>query len=816
MTIYNVHHTNKNLGSINIDEEEIDQSTDVTLFGRKKLRYGQEMNQNLLHLLEHFACPESSDGKYAQPDLTAVAHDSISNIEFLSNPINGQLWYNSTQQALFFYDVTLFRWIPLGMQEDIAANWGVIYNGQQLPKPVSEITGRVFEYNECSWIVSAYKISGQIDYMICQTNQSAAVTAAYQIDGDPTIYEGYATYLIVGIKGNINLGTLAPIPSPTPTPSITPSITPTNGLPTPTPTSLPVTPTPTPSAQFNGDLAIAAINPNAFGGFFAGQVNPFFDGDVKAVKYPGITDTRYQLYQAPTAPHNPWVPNGGKYYLYINSSPFGGTLGTFPATNPLFNKYVFCSNDGINGVFYRILSITDISGNNPPSFGIYRLELSTNLTIQSSYFNIPPTQTSSIPQLAFAQYQYVYAVGAYYTNYSPGELNKFQLLTPTPYLQNFDLYIYGGTPPYTISDVRYHTQGGGSYPVSAIASGMTNENFSGSPVNFRHIATVANKFKGLVTLANPNVSLVNNGISAGYKISNYITADISYPVGAYLPVYTPEMLWQYFYSQGSYVEGPGSVNYTGNASELTSDMIEVEVTDSASATLIYRLTAPWKWQQVDNKLPNRLVGLNASITGPTSTLSPNVTPYSWAINLSMDNPVTSVVPTIKFSDLTFRFSIIKPTVSNITGSWDGALVSGTTLAVPAGGGVCYANGLVHIGNTTPLTPITSHQTVHVTKYVDIFGVEQNISGTPIILNFFVTNSPNTFTWRALKTDGTNNNLSESSPLVPYDMQLDVTIPLGLPAPGSLQISLIGIGFVTCFTTSGNAQDMLIQLNFTNV
>ena len=309
MTIYNVHKTKKNKPVINISEKEIDQSTDITLFGRRHLKYGTQLNQNLLHLLEHFACPENplSPGV---PDFNFVTADQLSGIKFLTQPIDGQLWYNSTQECLFFYNADVYRWEPLGLQDDIAANWGIIYNGEQLPQPVSTTTGHVFSYDECSWIVSPYQFPGILSYMLCNTSADAVVSSIYQVESDPSMYEGFATYLIVGIRGNINLGSAIGI-TPTPTQNITPTAT---GV-TPTPT--PPTPTPTPTPVYIGPLEGRAYNPLAYNDSFSGEVAGWYPEDTRDLINPAISGNKYPLYYSPTAPHNPWVPNviDGKYYF---------------------------------------------------------------------------------------------------------------------------------------------------------------------------------------------------------------------------------------------------------------------------------------------------------------------------------------------------------------------------------------------------------------------------------------------------------------------------------------------------------------------
>lgn len=200
------------LHPIVIQEESINTQTDIALFGRKRLSYGRDMNQNMLSLLEKFACPENPLIP-GTPDLSKSGGK-------LTNPIMGQMWYNETQKIPFMWDGT--TWVSLLSHGSIASNWGIISNGQQLPQPVGD-DGYTFTYNECVWIVGPFSIDGEIfDYTI-ETDSNGVVTATYN-SGQPLV----VNYLIVGIKGNTNEGTLNPVITPTPTPTVsrTPSSTP--------------------------------------------------------------------------------------------------------------------------------------------------------------------------------------------------------------------------------------------------------------------------------------------------------------------------------------------------------------------------------------------------------------------------------------------------------------------------------------------------------------------------------------------------------------------------------------------------------------
>ena len=80
-----------NKGSIVVEDNDINTSTSLSLVGRNTTSYGVEFNQNFLKLLENFA-----------------------NTNPPSNPVEGQLWYDSTagSEQLKVYDGT--QWVASG------------------------------------------------------------------------------------------------------------------------------------------------------------------------------------------------------------------------------------------------------------------------------------------------------------------------------------------------------------------------------------------------------------------------------------------------------------------------------------------------------------------------------------------------------------------------------------------------------------------------------------------------------------------------------------------------------------------------------
>lgn len=243
MADYTVNKTDISEAPIDVQEKRVDESSlDVALFGKIRLEYGERLNEDLLNILENFACGEKTSVTPIVPDL-----DQTSNTQ-LSNPTIGQFWYNSTRQQIYFWTGT--EWVAVPTRESTAANWGQIMHGEQLPRPVSPITGYVFPYSECIWTVAPSVFVGKIGYVACATDAAANVTMQYRLGGTNDIMDGIANYLIIGLKGTAtSTGPFPTPPAPSPTPSITPTMTATvTPTLTPTPTmTMSVTATVTPT-----------------------------------------------------------------------------------------------------------------------------------------------------------------------------------------------------------------------------------------------------------------------------------------------------------------------------------------------------------------------------------------------------------------------------------------------------------------------------------------------------------------------------------------------------------------------------------------
>lgn len=241
MSKYTIRHTNLDTDPKYVEEGLInDTDLDIALLGRIRLEYGERLNQNLLNILENFSAPALAGSNPPTPDLAFVT-DGV-----LQSPTEGQFWHNSSDFRIYVRIDN--QWVALMNRDDYAGNWGQIAHGQYLPKPVSE-NGYEFPYSECIWNTSP-AVMGKFDAFTCFADSSGLVTAQYRDETSGQTIDSIANYVIIGIKGNTNLGTIAPPPSP-PAPSesvpATPTPTPTIGVSaTPTPTTT-RTPTPTPT-----------------------------------------------------------------------------------------------------------------------------------------------------------------------------------------------------------------------------------------------------------------------------------------------------------------------------------------------------------------------------------------------------------------------------------------------------------------------------------------------------------------------------------------------------------------------------------------
>lgn len=254
--IYEIKYTDNDKPAVRVPRRIfINDLVDITLVGKRTLEYGQVFNENILHLLEHFACKSRLD------DLDVPDPDSKL-AEVLNNPVNGQLWFNSTTKCVHVWNGS--AWQSINTYSGVSGNSGFIYDGEYLPIPL-DINGVQHYIDECAINVSPIFMDEQIESFICEVNSQGLVTCRYTPVGGSE-KSGMASYIIL-CHGNCRI---PPTPTPTPTISLTPTqtrtVTPTSTptrtfTPTATP---PVTPTPTPTGSITSAVQFSSVAFDSF------------------------------------------------------------------------------------------------------------------------------------------------------------------------------------------------------------------------------------------------------------------------------------------------------------------------------------------------------------------------------------------------------------------------------------------------------------------------------------------------------------------------------------------------------------------------
>ena len=445
MSQYNIKYTDVNVPPIQINDGDINtQSLDIALFGHIKLEYGELLNENFLHILENFACPQDPTPSPSNllcppyPVGTILPDLSIATSNTLSHPSLGQVWFNTTDKKPYVCtnvgdgDCTPPTWIPLATNSDYAANWGKIYHGQQLPLPISE-SGYEFAYSECVWILTPSGTNVDFQYMVCTASADGLVNHQYALSNTGVLIDGIANYMIIGIRSNINNGVLTTPPNPpalnlTPTPSITPTISPSVGTsPTPTPTqsitptpSITQTITPTITPSLTPTITPSSTKPPIQGTVFIspslGWYNKFLSDNrcagyslpaILAPSFDCIDLTHLEDSTLAFLPNNTCLPmkrlevwvtditggDGGPYSLEWNLTFF---YSCFANGAPATLSPIACT-DGIIPNFYPVTGITYTGGS---SGYICTINYTTSLVIPAG-----PTTVNNVIQEQFAYWR---------------------------------------------------------------------------------------------------------------------------------------------------------------------------------------------------------------------------------------------------------------------------------------------------------------------------------------------------------------------------------------------------------------------------
>lgn len=311
MSIYKINFTDTSKAPLIIQSEALTSSAvDITLIGQSTMEYGEVFDENLLHILENFACPEDA-ATPGTPDLTKALSP------LLTHPIEGQFWFNKSNLELYVY--TGKTWSSMAGRPSMSANSGLLVHGQQIPLPVGFTA-----YSQCAIFVSPQYLDEKCSYFECYVDDGGYVHCRYYgyfaPQADVEWATGIVNYLIVGIKGEA-FGSVPPAPQP---PAASPTPTPTLVTPTPTVTTTPTltpTPTVTPSVHayvyfmyaqivavaegfsyvgynqyftYNGVNTLGSLSPNTFQGY---TIN-----GIESVQGPNLV---LELMSAPGAPPAP-------------------------------------------------------------------------------------------------------------------------------------------------------------------------------------------------------------------------------------------------------------------------------------------------------------------------------------------------------------------------------------------------------------------------------------------------------------------------------------------------------------------------------
>jgi len=152
-----------------VQDASIDQTTDLQFLGKNYAGYGEIQNENFLKLLENFANP-------TQP----------------SKPIEGQIWYDSTNKSLNVYDALHWRAVPT-----------IIINSLDLSKNVLPVLGDLW-YDIGNrqlkvWTGTEYGLIGPLS----GADSKATWRGDYEYDVRSPDIPVFNTKAIVGVDNNV-------------------------------------------------------------------------------------------------------------------------------------------------------------------------------------------------------------------------------------------------------------------------------------------------------------------------------------------------------------------------------------------------------------------------------------------------------------------------------------------------------------------------------------------------------------------------------------------------------------------------------------
>jgi len=150
---------NPNKPPITVMDQALDTSTSLTFVGKNYAGYAPIIAEDFLHLLENFASPAATPP---------------------TNPVQGQLWYDNTNNLLKVYDGT--SWTPAGAikkasTQPSSANTGDLW--------VNTLTSQLYTWSGASWILVGPQFSSSsqtgpvAEEIIDTSNQTHYVITLY-------------------------------------------------------------------------------------------------------------------------------------------------------------------------------------------------------------------------------------------------------------------------------------------------------------------------------------------------------------------------------------------------------------------------------------------------------------------------------------------------------------------------------------------------------------------------------------------------------------------------------------------------------------
>ena len=158
---YTVGYSDSTKTAININDGELDNTTDITLLGKNYARYGQIVAEDLLHMLENFASGTAP-----------------------TSPTEGQLWYDTATNSLNYRDADIDgQWRSLGQMTVIDTAPSILVQEGHLW--LNSATGQLSIYYAGSWVSLG-------------TTGNTNVRASSRLDTDGTLHSTLET-LVNGV-----------------------------------------------------------------------------------------------------------------------------------------------------------------------------------------------------------------------------------------------------------------------------------------------------------------------------------------------------------------------------------------------------------------------------------------------------------------------------------------------------------------------------------------------------------------------------------------------------------------------------------------